>query len=161
MVALGEITKGSSKYLAEALYMQGHAALDSEDYETAEFAFSTLREKHPDFEFTPDGVEGLGAIHEILGDYTAAIAVYKDIQAIWPDSFAARRQPFNLARCHEENDNEEEALAAYENQLNVFPGSNVAAHAQQKIDELHTRNPTLALAPTETPILEAAPDATN
>ncbi|HIA46655.1 MAG TPA: tetratricopeptide repeat protein [Candidatus Hydrogenedentes bacterium] len=161
MEALGEITKDSSKYIAEVLYMHGHAAMESEDYETAKASFTTLRDKHPGFEFTPDGVEALGAIHEINSDYEAAIAVYKDIQATWPDSFAARRQPFNIARCHEENDNPDEALAAYQDQLQTFPGSNVAAHAQQKLDQLRAKNPTLALSPVETPLLEAAPDTTN
>lgn len=156
MEALGQITKGSSKYIAKALYMQGHAALDSEDYETAEYAFTTLREKHPDFEFTPDGVEGLGAIHEIEGDYTAAIAVYKDIQATWPESFAARRQPFNIGRCHEQNDDTEKAIEAYQDQLQTFPGSNVAAHARQKIDQLHASNPTLAQAPVPDKIEDAS-----
>ena len=115
----------------------------------------------PDFEFTPDGVEGLGAILEAQEDFTAAIAVYQDVQASWPDSFAARRQPLNIARCYEESDNFEEAVKFYQEQLLVFPGSNVAMHAQQKLDELRSSQPEVAAATPETPEVISVEDAIN
>lgn len=161
MVALGEVIESSSKFDAQALYMQGFAALDAEDYETARTALTKLREDHPDFEFTPDGVEGLGAILEAQEDFTAAIAVYQDVQASWPDSFAARRQPLNIARCYEESDNFEEAVKFYQEQLLVFPGSNVAMHAQQKLDELRSSQPEVAAATPETPEVISVEDAIN
>jgi TolA-binding protein len=147
MVALGELADSGTNFTAEALYMQGFAALKAEDYDTATATFTSLREDHPDFQFTPDGYEGIGSIHEIKGEYAEAIAIYKDIQATWPDSFAARRQPLNIGRCHELNNKSEDALVAYQNQLQTFPGSNVAAHAQQKLDQLRAKNPDLDKAP--------------
>jgi tetratricopeptide (TPR) repeat protein len=142
--ALAVIADSNSKYAAEALYLQASAAMDAEDYETAKMAYSKLRETYPTFEFTPDAVEGLGAIAQAQGDYAAAIAYYEEVMSTWPNSFAAVRQPYNIGVCHEKNKALPEAIAAYKEQLEVFVDSSVSFQAQQKLNQLYASNPELA-----------------
>ena len=123
--------------------MQATAALEAADYDTAKAAYTQLRSSHPDFEFVPDSVEGLGAILEAQGDYAGAIARYEEVMSTWPDSFAAQRQPLNIGKCHEANNALSEAVAAYKQQLETFVGSSVAYLAQQKLDQLYAKNPEL------------------
>ncbi len=156
--ALSAITSGKTRYAAEALFMKGLTAIETEEYDTAKSTLSRLREEHPDFEFTPAGVEGIGTIHEIQGEFTEAIAVYTDIQATWPDSFAALRQPFNIGRCYEGSDNPEEAITAYQNQIQAFPNSNVAAHAQQRLDLIYASNPEMDAEPELDVSIDVEPD---
>ncbi|MFP6581420.1 MAG: tetratricopeptide repeat protein [Candidatus Hydrogenedentota bacterium] len=143
IAALGVVADSGSKYAAEARYLQGFTAMDAEDYATAEIAFTDLRENNADFEFTPDALEGLGTIREIEGDYAGAVSVYTEIMTTWPDSFAARRQPFNIGQCHEKNGAVGEAVKAYQEQLAKFPGSYVAQRAEVELNRLQAEDPGL------------------
>lgn len=140
--ALTQLT-GPDWLKAEALYMAGEAAFDAGDLEKAQTLFEQLRADHPNYEFTPDAVEALGFIAEENGDYAAAVARYKEIGEVWPDAFAARRQPMNIGRAGEAAENYEAAVAAYREQLDIFPGSNVALRAQQALDRLRDTHPDL------------------
>lgn len=141
--AFAAIAKSSPRFAARALYLEAEAALDAGDYESARAAFTELRETHPDFEFVPDAVEGLGFIEEDTGHYANARKLYEEVAAKWPDSAAAKRQPFNLARCYEADSNLPAAIEQYRKQLETFPGSTIAARAQQRLDELRETNPNL------------------
>lgn len=143
IAALGAVADSGSQYAAEARYLQGFTAMDTEDYATAEFAFTDLRENNADFKFAPDALEGLGSIREIEGDYAGAITFYTEVMTTWPDSFAARRQPFNIGQCHEKNGAIEEAVKAYQEQLAKFPGSYIAQRADVELNRLQAEDPGL------------------
>jgi tetratricopeptide (TPR) repeat protein len=148
------IAADQSPVQAKALYMQGEAAFLAEDRVVAAKAFEQLREQYPDFEFTPDAVEGLGFIEEDEKDYEAALKHYEDVLANWPDKFAGRRQSYNIGRAHERLDNPRAAVKAYQEQTEFFPGSAVASQAQVALDRLKKSNPELFLEPETDPIPE-------
>ena len=150
--ALADVSPDADWLEAESLYMAGEAAFDAGDLEKAKSLFEQLRADHSDYEFTPDAVEALGAIAEEQEDYAAAIARYEEVRDVWPDSFAARRQPMNIGRAQEAAESYEAAVAAYREQLDVFPGSNVALRAQQALDRLRETRP--ALFPEEAAVAE-------
>lgn len=141
--ALAVVAEGNSKYSAEALLLQASAAMDAEDYDAAKAAYANLLKSHPDFEFTPDAEEGLGLILMAQSDYAGAITHFEKVTSTWPDSFTAKRQPFNIGQCHEKNGDPAKAVTAYEEQLVLFDGSRVALQAQQKLNQLYIEHPEL------------------
>ncbi len=141
--AFAAVAQSSPQFAARALYLEGEAALDAGNYDAARAAFTKLRETHPGFEFVPDAVEGLGFIEEDSGDYATARKFYDEVAAKWPDSAAAKRQPYNLARCYEGEANLSAAIEQYRKQLEMFPGSTIAVRTQQRLDELRETNPEL------------------
>jgi len=157
--ALGKIVDSGSPLAARALYLQGESELEAANYDAASVAFTRLRESYPDYEFVPEAVEGLGLIQEDAGRFSAARSIYEEVASKWPDSTAAQRQPFNIARCFEGENNLPSAIEQYRSQLEVFPGSTIAVRAQQRLDELRTDHPELF--PTDAPQLDTLQPATD
>ncbi len=120
----------------EALYMLGETAFEAGDFEAAKNAFTRLREEHSNSPHVPDAVEGLGFIAENNGEYDEAKRHYKDIMDNWPESFAAKRQQFNIGRCEEAAGNNEAAIDAYRAQTLAFPNSRVANRASAMMTQL-------------------------
>ncbi len=143
VIALDAALKDSGPYTPLALYMKGEAAYEEQDYEAAKSAFEQLREEYSDFEFVPDAVEGLGYILEDQGDLPRALTRYNEIAETWPESFAGRRQSLNIGRCQEKLGNMKEAVAAYREQLILFPGSSISVRAQIELNRLRSSNPEL------------------
>jgi len=141
--ALEGIASGGSTFAPLALYMRGEAALGSNDFDLARKSFEQLQANHPDFEQTPDAVEGVGFILEQQDDLEGALVKYQEIVAKWPNSFAGRRQQYNIGSCLEQLGKLMEAAQAYREQLQLFPSSSVALRAQQSIDRLRGSNPEL------------------
>ncbi len=162
--ALGKIADSGSPLAARALYLQGESELEVANYDGARNAFTALRESYPDYEFVPEAVEGLALIQEDAGNFSAARGIYEEVASKWPDSVAAQRQPFNIARCFEGEKNLTGAIEKYRNQLEVFPGSTIAVRAQQRLDQLRVEHPDLfpadtAVLDTLQPAPESAPAA--
>jgi tetratricopeptide (TPR) repeat protein len=153
--ALAAVAKSGSQFAARALYLQGESALDAGDHEGARAAFEELRDRFPGFEFVPDAVEGLGFIDEDTGQFASARKLYEEVASKWPESAAALRQPFNIARSYEGESNLTSAVEQYRKQIEAFPGSTVAVRAQQRLDELRESNPDLF--PAEQIVEPAAP----
>ncbi|PCJ56178.1 MAG: hypothetical protein COA73_12680 [Candidatus Hydrogenedentota bacterium] len=143
VTALDLALDDSGPYAPLALYMKGEAAFQNQDYDIAREAFEQLREQHPDFEFVPDAVEGLGYILEDQDNLAGALARYKEIVNTWPESFAGRRQSMNIGRCQEKLGDLDAAVTAFKDQLVLFPGSNVALRAQIELNRLRSSNPDL------------------
>ncbi len=141
--SLKPIAEGNSAFAIEALYMQGESAYRASDFVAAKAAFEKLRAEHPEYEHTPDAVEGLGYIDESESRFADAVARYQETLDKWPDSFVGRRQSFNIGRTQEKAGNLKEAVAAFRSQLDHFPGSRVAQHAQDALDRLRVSNPEL------------------
>jgi len=155
--AFAEVAESSPMFTARALYLEGESALDAGNYDAARAAFNELRERHPGFEFVPDAVEGLGFIEEDSGAPAAARKLYEEVAAKWPESAAAQRQPFNLARCYEAESDLASAVAQYRKQLETFPGSTIAVRAQQRLNELRETNSDLfadEAVVADTPVLQ-------
>ena len=121
----------------EILYMLGDKAFTVQDYGKAEEAWNKVRESFPKDMYAPNAVEGLGLIAEEKdGDSEKAIGFFTQVQQNWPDSFVARRQPLNIARNQEKLGNTDAAIAAYQEQMDIFPGSNVADEASAALMRL-------------------------
>lgn len=146
VAALEPLTQKKTKLRAESLYMMGEAAYQARDGVKAEQAFERLRAEYPDFEYTPDAVEGLGFIAEERENYGEAVARYREVQEKWPEAFAGRRQGFNLGRAQERAENLSEAIESYRSQLELFPGSTVARRAQEALSRLRGSHEELFLA---------------
>lgn len=134
--ALWLLAESRSAISAEALYLSGEMAFRGADAEKAEAAFARLREEFPDFEFTPDAIEGLGYIHEDAGNYIEAVIKYEEVLEKFPNSFAGQRQWFNIGRSRERAGEIQGAIDAYRAQLLTFQGSNVYRRAQAALDRL-------------------------
>jgi tetratricopeptide (TPR) repeat protein len=142
--------------------MMGETAFRAGETEKARDAFTRLRETYPQYEHTPDGVEGLGYIEEGAKAHDEALKLYREVQEKWPNSFTARRQPFNIGRALEAKEDLAGAVAAYREQLTTFPASVVARHAQSAIDILRANHPELfpeeaAKPAAEVPVTETSP----
>ncbi len=156
VTALEPIANGSSDFAPEAMYMMGETAFRAGEVEKARDAFSRLRETYPQYERTPDGVEGLGYIEEDAKNYDEAIKLYREVQEKWPNSFTARRQPANIGRALEAKGDLAGAIAAYREQLTTFPASIVAGYSQTAIDTIRKNHPELFPEETATPASDAA-----
>lgn len=153
--ALAAVADSGSYLAPKALYLRGEAALEAGETAAAREAFTRLRETYPEFELVPAAVEGLGFLHEDQGEFDQARAVYEEVAQKWPDSPTAKWQPFNVGRCYEAEDNLPAAIEQYRKQLEVFPGSTIAARAQQRLNELRTEHPELFEQPArEQPALQ-------
>lgn len=139
-----EVLIDESDYVKpEAVYMYGETAYLLNEHEKAKAAFERMRGEFPDFEFTPDAVEGIGFVLEAQGQYSDARETYASVVSTWPDSFASRRQPFNRARAFKNEGDFESAIAAYREQLTAFPGSQIAIEAQRELDRIRQNRPEL------------------
>lgn len=154
--ALGTIAEGGGSFAARALYLQGETLLESGDADAAKAVFVKLRDEHADFEFVPEAVEALGLIAEDAGRYPQARTLYEEISSKWPETAAAKRQPFNVARCFEGEKDLAQAVEQYRKQLETFPGSTIAQRAQLRLDELRAEHPELF--PAEPVAVETSED---
>ena len=141
--ALETLSQGVGKHDPEVIYMAGETAYRAGQYDKAKAAFDRLKKDFPDSPYTPDAVEGLGNIAENAKDYDGALAQYKEVRDKWDTSFAARRQPTNIAKMEERRGNLKEAVAAYREQMQVFPGSGLAGEASAALTRLEKSNPDL------------------
>lgn len=160
VTTLEPIANGNSDFAPEAMYMMGEIAFRAGEVEKARDAFSRLRETYPQYEHTPDGVEGLGYIEEDAKNYDEAIKLYREVQEKWPTSFTARRQPTNIGRALEANGDLAGAVAAYREQLSTFSASIIAGKAQTAIDTLRKSDPELFPEETAETAGDAAADTT-
>ncbi len=140
---LEPLAKGKGGLTAEAVYMLGESAYESQQYDKAKEAFERVRSEFPDSSYVPDAVEGLGYIEENAGQFDQAIATYSEIVEKWPDTFTARRQQFNIGRCQESKKDLAAAVKAYQAQVEAFPGSTFEKEANQALDRLRASNPDL------------------
>jgi tetratricopeptide (TPR) repeat protein len=122
-----------------ALYMLGETALRAGEMDKAKDAFTRVRQDYPKSPYAPDAAEGLGFMAESNGDYAEAKRIYQEILDTWPDSFAAKRQQFNIGRCEEEAGKPEAAIEAYRAQTLAFPNSRVATRATNQMTMLQAK----------------------
>ncbi|MCL4217328.1 MAG: tetratricopeptide repeat protein [Candidatus Hydrogenedentes bacterium] len=142
----------------EILYMLGDKAFTVQDYGKAEEAWNKVRESFPKDIYAPNAVEGLGLIAEERdNDSEKAIGFFAQVQQNWPDSFVARRQPLNIARNQEKLGNTEAAIAAYQEQVDIFPGSNVAEEASAALMRLRPASEAGLLDASADETLDIAP----
>lgn len=151
--------KGSAS--PEVLYMLGETALKAGEYDKATAAFERLRQEFSGDKHVPDAVEAIGFIAQENEDYDGALKAYTEIVEKWPQSFAARRQPLNIARVREAQGELADAVQAYEDQTYQFPGSSVAQESEAALARLRDSHPDLFAqetpkTPPETPAAPAS-----
>ncbi len=147
VAALEPLAYKRGKVGGEITYVYGEAALRAQQFDKAKEAFESVRKNYSDSPNVSDAVEGLGFIAEQKKDWDAALAYYREITDKWPTSFAAKRQPTNIARVDEARGDFKAALDAYREQVQVFPDSHLASSAQTAIDRLTKAHPEIAPAP--------------
>ncbi|NUM53387.1 MAG: tetratricopeptide repeat protein [Candidatus Hydrogenedentes bacterium] len=143
LAALVPLSDAAGKQNDEVVYMTGEIAYRAGEYDKAKAAFERMRSDFKESPYTADAVEGLGNIAENAKDYDAALTYYKEVRDSWSTSFAARRQPLNIAKLEERRGNLAEAVAAYREQMQVFPGSTIDEEARAALARLERSNPEL------------------
>ncbi len=151
---LEAVAEEGGQWAAEALYLAGETAIQANAYDEAGESFTKLRENYPNSEYVPRAVEGLAWLAENAGDYEAALKGYQEVSDKWPDAFVARIQPLNIGRVQEKLENVKAAVAAYQDQVTLFPESNAAGKAEEALDRLREAHPDL-FPEEETPAEEA------
>jgi tetratricopeptide (TPR) repeat protein len=175
--ALETASKYDSPWGVEALYLLGEEAIAKSEWDKARTAFEQVVSNHADSPLAPRAAEGLAFIDEANGAYEQALEGYRKVAANWPDSFAGRCQPYNIARVLETLGQMRDAVASYKNQAVVFKDSKIAEEANTALDRLRISHPDLfadeaaaeaapvvdgAAAPaTEAASAEAAPATTE
>lgn len=155
LAALEPLTQTMAKKNDEIVYITGETAYRAGEYDKAKAAFERMHTEFTNSPYTPEAVEGLGNIAENAKDYDNALAYYTEVKDKWANSFAARRQPMNIAKMEERRGRLKEAIAAYREQMQVFPGSTLADEASAALNRLEKTNPDLFPKP-EAPVAPAA-----
>ncbi len=153
------LPKGKGDLGAEIACMAGEAAFRAGQYDKAKDAFERVKTEFPNSAYVAEAMDGLAAVREQEQDYAGALALCKEILEKWPTSFTGRRQPANMARLQEQLGNLKDAVASYQQQLSIFPGSQLAQYAQGELDRLRKSHPDLFEAPPAT-TADASPEAT-
>jgi tetratricopeptide (TPR) repeat protein len=155
--ALKGVADGGGEFGARACYMMAEAFYDAANYDEAQAAYERVRKDFASSPYVPDAIEGLGYLAENKGEVQAALALYKEIQDNYKESFTARRQDYNIGRCQEALGQVKEAVASYNQQVTAFPGSGVERQATTALERLKKTNPELFPTADITPAV--APDA--
>jgi len=163
LAALEEVAGKHHAWSDEALYLVAEDRLAKKELDAAAQAYQQILSSYPDSEWAPRAAEGLAYIDELNDVLIDAVTGYERVRDQWPDSYAARLQPYNIARACESMGDMERAVKEYQNQLTVFPESKVAEKAQMALDRIRGTHPALfsdapadAAAPAA-PAAEAAP----
>lgn len=152
LAKLDAAVEDSAAEMPDAWYLRGEMAFEGRDFEKAKTSFEHVRENWPNAPVTPDAVEGIGFVLEAQNeDYEGAKAKYEEVITTWPESYAAIRQPFNIARCEEQLGNLKAATERYQEQVEMFPESALADKAQSALDRLTSNHPELRAETAEAP----------
>ncbi len=131
------------RWTPEALYRKGETAIQAEEYDVAEETFNRLINDYPNSDYIVNAVDALAFIAWNRGDLEAALEGFERVTQDWPGEFIARRKHYDIGRVLEEMERFEDAVAAYQQQLQVFPDSAIARRAQAALDELAEEHPDL------------------
>lgn len=155
LAALEPLSQDLAKKNDEVVYMTGETAYRAGAYDKAKAAFERMRTDFKDSPYAPEAVEGLGNIAENAKDYDSALTYYREIGEKWGSSFAARRQPMNIAKLEERRGRLSEAVTAYREQMQLFPGSTLANEASAALTRIEKSNPDL-FPKTDMPAADSA-----
>lgn len=151
---LESVARLGGRWGHEALYALGEAAIQAGEYDRARNAFQQLISEAGNSEFAPQAAEGMAWLAENRGDLEEALLGYQAVEKEYPESFLARIQPLNKARVLEKKEDLPGAIAAYEEQMGVFPDSNAAREAEAALERLRGSHPELF----PEPVVEALPE---
>ena len=145
----------------EAAYLAGEAALAKSEWDKARASFEKIVNEHADSPLAPRAAEGLAFIDEANGAFEQALEGYQKVSTNWPDSFAARCQPYNIGRVQETLGQMRYAVDSYKNQSVVFKDSKIAADAETALERLRISHPDLFTdeAAATDPAAAPAPEA--
>ncbi len=142
----------------EALYRKAETAIEAEQFDVAEETFNRLINDYPDSEYVPNAVDGLAFIEWNRGNLEAALEGFERVATEWPGAFIARRKHYDMGQVLEELERLEDAVAAYQRQIQTFPNSAVARRAQMALTTLGEEHPDLIPEEVEE-LLALDPDA--
>jgi len=158
--ALKEVADSGTRWSVEALYLTAETAIEAKSYDEARTAFEQVLAQHGDSDYAPMAADGLAFLDENEGKLEEALAGYTKVFETWDDTVTGRRQLLNMARVEEALGKHAEAVAHYQQQVEVFPESSVAGKAQVALDRLKSSMPELfpeEEADSEEAMTEAAP----
>lgn len=140
----------------EAAYMMAEDAIRAGEPEKARETFEQIVSRAANTRYAPRAAEGLAYLAENSGDLDAALAGYQEVADRWQDSFEGRTQHMNIARVLEKQDKLEQAIEHLNQQIEVFPESQVATMANVELTRLKGTHPDLF--PADEPEADVAAD---
>lgn len=149
------LSEKAGKWTPEILYMLGESAVRAEQYDEARQAFNGILSGHPANPYVLQATDALAFLDRKDGNLEAALASLERIVQQWPGEFLARRKYHEMGQIQEELGRIEDAAASYQRQVDTFPDSTVARHAQQALDALKKKHPD-KFSKEEEPVAEEA-----
>lgn len=132
---------------AEDTYEIGMDALAREDYLVAVEALSRVSLESPMHELADDALLGLADAHRAMGDFASAEDEYRRVLADYPRSSLVPQAEYKLGLSYHEQSlpasldqaMTRRAIEQFERFLNVYPESEFASDAAERISELRAR----------------------
>lgn len=154
--ALGNLLdRGAGRWEEEVTYMMGESAIQAKEYDKAREILSRVLTEFPQSEFAPRAAEGIAFLDENAGKNEEALKSYQEIKDKWKDTLTGKLQPLNIARVYESMGSIDKAIAAYNEEKQVFPDSSAARKADFELRRLKEAHPDLFPKEEEKPAAPA------
>lgn len=154
--ALGNLLdQGAGRWKEEVTYMMGESAIQAKEYDKAREILSRVRTEFPQSEFAPRAAEGIAFLDENAGKNEEALKGYQEVKDQWKDTLTGKLQPLNIARVYESMGSIDKAIAAYNEEKQIFPDSTAARKADFELRRLKEAHPDLFPKEEEKPAAPA------
>jgi len=154
--ALGKLLdEGAGRWTPEVTYMMGESAIQAKEYDKAREILSRVRSEFSKTEYAPRAAEGIAFLDENAGKNEEALKGYQEVKDKWKDTLTGKLQPLNIARVYETMGSIDKAIAAYNEQKQLFPDSSSARKADFELRRLKEAHPDLFPKEEEKPAASA------
>jgi tetratricopeptide (TPR) repeat protein len=120
----------------EAMALKAGAGQSTQHFENAFLAYQKVYEQVPDSGRVGDAVAKMAAFYYQKGDYQRAIDVFDNVISDHPDANFLDVILFNYGRCLYKLDRKPDARRRFEQLVNDFPESEIAAEANKIVEAL-------------------------
>jgi len=120
----------------EAMALKAGAGQSTQHFENAFLAYQKVYEQFPDSGRVGDAVAKMAAFYYQKGDYQRAIDVFDNVISDHPDANFLDVILFNYGRCLYKLDRKPDARRRFEQLVNDFPESEIAAEANKIVEAL-------------------------
>ena len=153
-----ETSFGNTSAWGFAVLAQGDVLFRQEKFKEAEAEYSKITAKGPK-NLLPFAIYDLGKAKEAAGDYPGAQGQYTEFLTSYPGHFMAPEVHYSLASTYELAGNADQAKAAYEKILLLYPETSWATMAKDKVTPPAQKAASPQPAKTGAPAAKPAPAA--
>lgn len=122
---------------ARECFDRGAKYFKEKNFALGALEFQKILEKYPESEWADNAQFGLGLIYEELGEYQKAIEELEKVVTNYPKGDKAPNALFGIGEIYERRlKNNSQAINAYQNLVNNYPGSRWVLMARERIEIL-------------------------